>query len=123
MCSCSEYEQVMDVNVNGVLFTAQAAARQMARFGNGGSIVMIASICGRVAMEVRLLARLSSACLADRTIHQPPICTIPYQASKAAVLQMARTMACELASQRIRVNTISPGFVTTKCVPLLSSTY
>ncbi|RDX45342.1 short-chain type dehydrogenase/reductase [Lentinus brumalis] len=40
---------------------------------------------------------------------EPPICTSPYQASKAAVLQMARTMACELASQRIRVNTISPG--------------
>ncbi|RDX45358.1 NAD(P)-binding protein [Lentinus brumalis] len=43
-----EFQDVMDVNVNGVLFTAQAAARQMARFGNGGSIVMIASICGRV---------------------------------------------------------------------------
>ncbi|TFK80674.1 NAD(P)-binding protein [Polyporus arcularius HHB13444] len=82
-----EFQEVMDVNVNGVLFTAQAAARQMARFGNGGSIVMIASICGRVAME---------------------------GLSKAAVLQMARTMACELAPQRIRVNTISPGFVTTK---------
>ncbi|KAI0699044.1 sorbose reductase sou1 [Cerioporus squamosus] len=90
-----EFQDVMDVNVNGVLFTAQAAGRLMARFGKGGSIIMIASICGRVAME-------------------PPICTIPYQASKAAVLQMARSMACELAPQRIRVNTISPGFVITK---------
>lgn len=42
----------MDVNVNGVLFTAQAAGRQMARFGNGGSIVLIASMAGTIALEV-----------------------------------------------------------------------
>jgi len=36
------------VNVNGVLFTAQAAGRQMSKFGNGGSIVLIASISGTI---------------------------------------------------------------------------
>lgn len=46
----------MDVNVNGVLFTAQAAGRQMARFGNGGSIVLIASMSGSITNKVRLLA-------------------------------------------------------------------
>ena len=44
--------QVMDVNAGGALFTAQAAGRQMVRFGNGGSIILIASICGSVALEV-----------------------------------------------------------------------
>ena len=44
----------MDVNVNGVLFTAQAAGRQMARFGNGGSIVLIASMSGTITNKVRV---------------------------------------------------------------------
>ena len=43
----------MNVNTNGVLFTAQAAGRQMARFGNRGSIVLIASISGSVTLKVR----------------------------------------------------------------------
>lgn len=44
--------QVMDVNVNGVLFTAQAAGRQMAKFGNGGSIILIASMSGSITNRV-----------------------------------------------------------------------
>ena len=43
----------MDINVNGVLLTAQAAGRQMARFGNGGSIVLIASMSGSITNKVR----------------------------------------------------------------------
>ena len=45
--------QVLAVNVNGVLYTAQAAGQQMDRFGNGGSIIMIASICGHLTIKVR----------------------------------------------------------------------
>ena len=37
-----------------------------------------------------------------------------YQSSKSAVLQMARSMACELGKERIRVNTLSPGYIYTK---------
>lgn len=40
---------------------------------------------------------------------------IAYQASKAAVLQMARSMACELGPKKIRVNTISPGVLVIYC--------
>ena len=36
-----------------------------------------------------------------------------YNTSKSAVLQMARSLACELGPQRIRVNTISPGYINT----------
>lgn len=39
-----------------------------------------------------------------------------YNTSKSAVLQMARSMACELGPQRIRVNTISPAYINTKYV-------
>lgn len=48
--------QVIDINVNGVLYTAQAAGRQMERFGNGGSIVLIASMSGSITNKVRLFA-------------------------------------------------------------------
>ena len=44
--------QVMSVNLDGTLFAAQAAGRQMVRFGTNGSIIMIASMCGSIALEV-----------------------------------------------------------------------
>ena len=43
----------MDVNTNGVLFTAQAAGRQMAKFGTPGSIILIASMSGSITNKVR----------------------------------------------------------------------
>lgn len=52
---------------------------------------------------------------------------VSYNTSKSAVLQMARSMACELGVERIRVNTLSPGHIYTQyvllnwnegCVPL-----
>lgn len=42
-----------------------------------------------------------------------------YNSSKSAVLQMARSMACELGPRRIRVNSLSPGHIYTKCVVCL----
>ncbi|KAI1784650.1 sorbose reductase sou1 [Ganoderma leucocontextum] len=94
------FQSVMSVNANGVLFTAQAAGKQMLRFGNGGSIVLLASICGSVALE-------------------PHVCDIAYHSSKGAILQMTRSMACELGSHRIRVNSISPGFIKTSMTAFL----
>lgn len=40
---------------------------------------------------------------------------VSYNSSKSAVLQMARSMACELGPRRIRVNTLSPGHIYTAC--------
>lgn len=42
----------MDVNVNGVLYTAQAAGRQMERLGLAGSIIMIGSMSGSITNQV-----------------------------------------------------------------------
>ena len=42
----------MSVNVNGVLYTAQAAGRQMRRFGHGGSIILIGSMSGSITNQV-----------------------------------------------------------------------
>ena len=42
----------MNVNVNGVLYTAQAAGRQMERLGLPGSIIMIGSMSGSITNQV-----------------------------------------------------------------------
>ncbi|RDB24041.1 Oxidoreductase UcpA [Hypsizygus marmoreus] len=78
--SAEEVKEVLDVNINGVLFTAQAVGQQMVRFGNPGSIVLISSVAGSVVLR------------GDSVI--------AYHASKSALLQMARSMACELASRK-----------------------
>ncbi|KAI0736866.1 sorbose reductase sou1 [Fomitopsis betulina] len=88
-----QFQEVLSVNVNGVLFTAQAAGRQMRRFGNGGSITLIASMSGSITNK-----------------GEP---WVSYNTSKSAVLQMARSMACELGVEHIRVNTLSPGHIYT----------
>ncbi|KFY04633.1 hypothetical protein O988_00650 [Pseudogymnoascus sp. VKM F-3808] len=87
---------MFEINCTGAFMTAQAAARQMIRFGNGGSIVMIASMSGTVANRNLLCA--------------------PYNASKAGVLQLGRNLASEWGVHGIRVNTISPGYIVTSMV-------
>jgi len=89
-----EFKKLIDVNVNGCFFTAQAAARQMERLNIPGSIIMIASLSGTIANKGR---------------HW-----VAYNTSKAAVVQMARSMACELGSKGIRVNSVSPGYIFTE---------
>ncbi|KAJ7163666.1 hypothetical protein C8R46DRAFT_1279271 [Mycena filopes] len=84
---------VLDVNVSGVLFTAQAAGRQMERLGIAGSIILTASISGTITNQDQKW--------------------VAYNTSKSAVLQMGRSLACELAPKGIRVNTISPGCIHT----------
>ncbi|KAI0321893.1 NAD-P-binding protein [Amylostereum chailletii] len=88
------FEQVMDINVNGVLYTAQAAGRQMRKFKTPGSIILIASISGSVTNHGQAW--------------------VSYNTGKSAVKQMTRSMACELAPEGIRVNSLSPGYINTK---------
>ena len=51
---------MFEVNVTGVFMTSQAVAKQMIRFGNGGSIAMIASMSGTIANRVRCQSSLLS---------------------------------------------------------------
>ncbi|RAK86512.1 short chain dehydrogenase [Aspergillus costaricaensis CBS 115574] len=90
---------MFEVNVTGVFMTAQAVAKQMIRFGNGGSIALIASMSGTIA-------------------NRGLICPA-YNASKAAVLQLGRNLASEWGQYNIRVNTISPGYIVTAMVEKL----
>lgn len=110
--------KVMRVNCDGVFFTAQAVGRQMRRFGRGGSITLIASMSGSIQNQVCEpipADRRRSSCSSDPQNHG----WCAYNTSKSAVLQMGRTMACQLGKDRIRVNTISPGYIYTRCVSWL----
>ena len=85
----SDWQRVLDVNLTGVFFCAQEAARRMVASG-GGVILMTASTNGLTGHRL----------YAD------------YNASKAGVILLARTMALELAPA-VRVNAVCPGYVLT----------
>jgi NAD(P)-dependent dehydrogenase (short-subunit alcohol dehydrogenase family) len=93
----AQWQEVMDVNVNGVWNCCQAFGRRMADQG-GGSIVNIGSI---------------SALVVNRPQWQPG-----YNASKAAVHQLTKSLATEWAPLGIRVNALAPGYVKTEMAPV-----
>ena len=85
------WRQVLDTNLTGAFLMAQAVAREMAKAG-GGAILHNASI--------------------DASGGDGPF--VAYNASKAGLLGLNRTMALELAEHGIRSNCVSPGFTHTE---------
>jgi NAD(P)-dependent dehydrogenase (short-subunit alcohol dehydrogenase family) len=90
--SLEDWNQVINVNLTGVFLTAQAAGRVMIRQG-GGSIINTASMSAHIV-----------------NVPQPQSA---YNASKAAVVQLTKSLAVEWALKRVRVNSISPGYIGT----------
>ena len=87
----NSYDRVFDVNVKGLLFTLQAAARHMVDQGRGGKIINLASQAGR---------------------RGEPEAAV-YCASKAAVISLTQSAGLDLIRHRINVNGIAPGVVDT----------
>lgn len=88
-----QYQTLMDINMKGVWLSCQAQARAMLAHGQGGAIVNIASMSGVIV---------------NRGLNQ-----VHYNASKAGVIHMSKSMAMEWVDRGVRVNSISPGYTAT----------
>lgn len=88
--SDAEWRKVMSVNLDGTFFAAQAFGRGLLQAGASGSAVFVASMSGSIVNVPQYQAS--------------------YNASKAAVAHLAKSLAVEWAPQAIRVNSISPGY-------------
>lgn len=85
------FRRVLDVNVLGLFIAARAAAERMVHDGEGGAIVLVASVNGLIA--------------------EPEF--TDYNTSKGGAVMLARSLARDLAGRRIRVNAICPGYTRT----------
>jgi len=87
-----DWTDVIDVNLSGVFYCSQAVAQHMIERG-GGRIINIASMSGLIANRPQPQAS--------------------YNASKAAVIHLTKSLAAEWAPHNIRVNAIAPGYMDT----------
>jgi NAD(P)-dependent dehydrogenase (short-subunit alcohol dehydrogenase family) len=92
-----QWREVMDVNVDGVWFCAQAFGRLMVEQGSG-TIVNIGSMSGDIVNRPQWQAG--------------------YNASKAAVHHLTRSLAAEWAPYGVRVNAVAPGYIKTEMAPV-----
>ncbi|WP_073053466.1 SDR family NAD(P)-dependent oxidoreductase [Kaistia soli] len=83
----AQWDAIVDTNLKGAFFAAQAAAREM-KTGGGGSIINLCSLTSYVGIPT----------------------AAPYTSSKSGLLGMTRALAAEWASLDIRVNAIAPGY-------------
>lgn len=85
------FDAILDTNLKGAFLVAKAAAGWMREAGSGGAIVNIASILG-----IGITGQVGA-----------------YATSKAALIQMTKSMALEWARYGIRVNALCPGYIET----------
>ncbi len=88
----ADWDAVINANLKGAYFAATEVARRMIARKQEGNIVNIASVLGTGVMK-----SLS-----------------PYTVSKAGIIQATKALALELASNRIRVNALAPGYIDTE---------
>jgi meso-butanediol dehydrogenase / (S,S)-butanediol dehydrogenase / diacetyl reductase len=94
------WRRCMEINVGGVFLTAHYGAPELRRRG-GGAIINLASVQGYACQK-----RVSA-----------------YATSKGAIHALTRSLALDLAPDRIRVNSVSPGSVRTPMLALAARTF
>lgn len=94
--SYNDFKKVIDINLNGVFLTAQAAGKQMIKQGIKGAIINTASMSGHIINRPQTIAN--------------------YCASKGGVILLTKALAVEWAKYNIRVNCVSPGYIATELV-------
>ena len=92
-------KSLLETNLFGTFFLAQAAAKQMIGRGNGGSILLISSVTGHLA--------------------HPDLAA--YGMTKAGIDQLAKNLIIDLAPHNININTIVPGATLTERCLLYTS--
>jgi NAD(P)-dependent dehydrogenase (short-subunit alcohol dehydrogenase family) len=88
-----DWKDVIDINLGGVFHCAQAFGRHMVAAGRG-TIVNISSMCGEIV------------------VHPQP--QVAYNAAKAGVNLLTKSLAVEWAKDGVRVNAVAPGYVGTE---------
>jgi len=88
-----DFTQVISVNLTGAFLCSRAVSRRMIEQQQGGCIINIASI---------------------DAVHPSSRGLTAYDASKGGILMLTKSMALELGQHDIRVNAITPGFITTE---------
>lgn len=91
--TAQQWRKVIDVNLTGTFFSAQAFGRGLLEAGLPGSAILVASMSGLIV--------------------NVPQWAASYNSSKAAVAHLGKSLAVEWAASGIRVNSIAPGYVLT----------
>lgn len=94
-----QYDKIMDVNLRGMFFGDQFAARQMKKQGDGGAIINMSSVNAYLALDSQMV----------------------YTTSKGGIQQMTKVQAVALAPYDIKVNAMAPGPIETELMRRVGS--
>jgi NAD(P)-dependent dehydrogenase (short-subunit alcohol dehydrogenase family) len=94
-----DYDRIMDINLKGMFFGGQIAAKQMVKQGSGGVIINMSSVNSYLGLDAQVV----------------------YTTSKGAIQQLTKVQAIALARYGIKVNAMAPGPIETELMRRVGS--